>query len=325
MAEANLTSEIIASTGLVPVSSGAWREISYIWADQLYGDPPKVLAKYLFTYHMTAVQWHRWNEWGDRFVSEVIEPIYFRLANDISWNIYWVSVLSEKELRKIDPQQRIVFTSNTEYTRNLLLPLEHLSDSIPIGRISVDITGREIEQPSDAWTSQLEGKGLSFCLDEYTKKNLNAYLEGKTECQKLTISFIDAVAGQRLTKLCSIFIPQKFRAHCYPKDWSIPFQNVNLLYGLNGSGKTSLLSAIELVMTGEVRSLMEDAAQAESIQAKPVLSVEVNRQSVVLAPPLKPAEKKERERQFYRSRNANRTSSHDVMYRGWITPKNITS
>lgn len=104
MAEANLTPEIIASTGLVPVSGGAWREISYIWADQLYGDPPRVLAKYLFTYHMTAAQWHQWNEWGDRFVSEVIEPIYFRLANDISWNIYWVSVLSEEELRKIDPR-----------------------------------------------------------------------------------------------------------------------------------------------------------------------------------------------------------------------------
>ena len=58
MAEANLTSEIIASTGLVPVSSGAWREISYIWADQLYGDPTKVLAKYLFKYKMTAVQRH---------------------------------------------------------------------------------------------------------------------------------------------------------------------------------------------------------------------------------------------------------------------------
>lgn len=309
MAEANLTPEIIASTGLVPVSVGAWREISYIWADQLYGDPPRVLAKYLFTYHVTAAQWHQWNEWGDRFVSEVIEPIYFRLANDISWNIYWVSVLSEEELRKINPQQRIVFTSNTEYTRNLLLSLEHLSESIPIGRISVDITGREMEQPSDDWTAQLEGKGLSFCLDEYAKKNLDAYLEGKTESQKSTISSIDAVAGQHLTKLRSIFIPQKFRAHCYPKDWSIPFRNVNLLYGLNGSGKTSLLSAIELAMTGDVRSLMEDAAQAESIQAKPVLSVEVDERSVVLAPPLKPAEKKERERQFYRSRNANRTSS----------------
>ena len=55
--------------------------------------------------------------------------------------------------------------------------------------------------------------------------------------------------------------------------------------------------------------LWRDAAQAESIQAKPELSVEVDERSVVLAPPLKPAEKKERERQFTEAGTPNRTSS----------------
>lgn len=222
---------------------------------------------------------------GDHFVSEVIEPVYFRLANDISWNIYWISVLREEELRKVDPRHQIAFTSNTEYTRNLLFSLEHLSEAIPIGRISVDATDEKVQQPSDIWLTQLENKGMSFCLDEYAKKNLDAYLDGKTESQKSTISSIDVVDGQHLTKLRSIFIPRGFRAHCYPKDWNVPFRNVNLLYGLNGSGKTSLLSAIELAMTGEVRSIQDNASQSESIQATPVLSVEVDGRSVALAPP----------------------------------------
>lgn len=307
MAEADLMFETIQATGLTPDSLCVWQGIPYIWANQQYGAPHRVFAYYLFTYHETAEQWRKWTEWGDHFVSEVIEPVYFRLANDISWNIYWISVLREEELRKVDPRHQIAFTSNTEYTRNLLFSLEHLSEAIPIGRISVDATDEKVQQPSDIWLTQLENKGMSFCLDEYAKKNLDAYLDGKTESQKSTISSIDVVDGQHLTKLRSIFIPRGFRAHCYPKDWNVPFRNVNLLYGLNGSGKTSLLSAIELAMTGEVRSIQDNASQSESIQATPVLSVEVDGRSVALAPPLKPAKKKERERQFYRNRSTNRT------------------
>ncbi len=49
MAEMSPITEIIVSAGLVPIDIGVWREIPYIWADQLYGDPPKAFAKYLFT------------------------------------------------------------------------------------------------------------------------------------------------------------------------------------------------------------------------------------------------------------------------------------
>ena len=87
---------------------------------------------------------------------------------------------------------------------------------------------------------RLEDKGLGFCLDEYAKRKLDAYLAGEPEEQKAAISSSDDVAGQRLTKVCSVFIPQGYRSHCYQKNWNIPFQKVNLLYGFNGSGKTSL-------------------------------------------------------------------------------------
>lgn len=304
MAEADLMFESIAATGLVPGPICTWQDTPYIWADQRYGDPPRVFAKYLFTYHETAAQWHQWSEWGDRLVSEVIEPVYFRLANDTSWNIYWVSVLREEELKKVDPRQQAVFTSNTEYTRNLILSLEHLSGAIPIGRVSVDATGKEIEQPSDVWLTQLEGKGLGFCLEAYAKKNLDAYLEGKTGSQRSEGSSRNTVAGQHLAKLRAISIPQEFRAHCYSKNWSIPFQAVNLLYGLNGSGKTSLLSAIELALTGDIRSFTGDTARA--VPARPILAAEIDGRTVELAPLLKDAEKKEREQQFYRSRSNGR-------------------
>jgi len=308
MAEVNPIPEIIESKGLVVDSAGVWREIPYVWADQQYGDPPKAFAKYLFTY-TNAAQWHLWDEWGDGFVSEVIEPVYFQLANDISWNIYWVSVLNETELCQIDTQQRISFSSNTEYTRNLLIPLENLANSIPIGRIATDTIDGEMTLPSDVWMAQLDAEGLDFCLSEYATKNLDAYLEGRNRKQKTAAPSVEEFKGQRLTKLESIFVPKSFRAHCYPKDWTIPFRNVNLLYGLNGSGKTSLLSAIELAMTGQVRSLMEEVEQSTSTQEATVLTVETDQETIDLHPPQTSMRKKERERKFYKSRSAKRLGS----------------
>ncbi len=305
MAEMKPIPEIIASKGLAAGRTGAWRGIPFIWADQLYGDPPKAFAKYLFTY-TNAAQWSRWDEWGDGFVSEVIEPVYFQTANDISWNIYWVSVLNEAELRQIDIQQRISFSSNTEYTRNLLIPLEHLANSIPIGRIAADTIGGEMALPSDDWMTQLDAEDLGFCLNEYTAKNLDAYLEGGNREQKIAVPPAEESKGRRLMKLESIFVPKSFRAHYYPKDWTIPFRNVNLLYGPNGSGKTSLLSAIELTVTGQVRNLTEEAEQSASTQEATVLTVKMGQEAVDLHPPQTSAVKKERERQLYKSRSAKR-------------------
>lgn len=117
---------------------------------------------------------------GGHFVSDVIEPVYFRLANDISWNIYWISVLKEEELKKVDPRQRIAFTSNTEYTRNLLLSLEHLSDAIPIGRITVDTMQEELQQPGDIWLKQLEDKGLGFLPGRVCEKETGCLFGRRT-------------------------------------------------------------------------------------------------------------------------------------------------
>lgn len=299
--------ESVLAAGFVIKHLSCWQGIPYIWADDLHGEPRRPFAKYLFTF-TDAEEWNRWEQWGDGFVTEVIEPVYFQTANDISWNLYWISVLEEGQLSQIDPCQRLSFSSNTEYTRNLVVPLERLSEWIPVGRILEDEGDREIASPSESWLEQLDQEGLAFCLDEYSQKALEAYVGGTAEVRKVAVEPADAPASrQRLTMLRSITIQKGFREHYYPKDWVIPLQTVNLLYGPNGAGKTSVLSAIELAMTGEIRSFtdLEDA----SAEARVVLSATVDGQTVELRPPREAAEKKEREQQFYKSRNTNRTAS----------------
>lgn len=166
MAATDCIDEVIFTSGLDSKFTGIWRGIEYGWADYIYHGT--VLAKYIFTFTNAA----QWNELYDRqvdFVSEIIEPVYFQQANDISWNLYWVAVLAEDELKQLDLQKRLIFSSNTEFTRNLVVSLEQLPNYVPVGHISVSQTVENLVQPVDIWTEALEQEDLTFCLGEYKK------------------------------------------------------------------------------------------------------------------------------------------------------------
>lgn len=304
MAETNPIPEILAPTGLSVCFSGVWQEIPYTWADNLYGMPSRAFAKYLFTF-TDAEQWNQWEQWGDNFVTEVIEPVYFQQVGDISWNLYWVSVLKEAQFNQIDTQQKIAFSSNTEYTRNLMVPLERLEDFIPVGRIQAYLSSKEVQLPDEIWMNQLEPKGLSFCLEEFAQKTLDAYVGGTSVDRKTSPESGKLFSqSQKFDSLRSISIPRDFRRHYYSKDWNIDFQGVNLLYGPNGAGKTSLLSAIELALTGEVRHLSK--TKDPSIQAEVILTANVDGANVEVHPPRTSAKKKDVEQKFYKSRSGKR-------------------
>lgn len=152
----------------------------------------------------------------------------------------------------------------------------------------------------------MEAKGLSFCLKGFSQASLEQYINGELAEELSAEENIALQAGgQPLDTLRSIFIPQNFRDHYYQKAWSIPFQRVNLLYGANGAGKTSLFSGIELAITGEVRSL--SSTEDTPVPVDIALQAEEDGQRVTLNPPCTDAEKKQRERRWYQGRSNNRT------------------
>ena len=310
MEEWNQIVEEIYSAGLRPLSSEIklWQDIPYLWADYVYAPSGQRFAKYLFTY-ITAEQWRRWPQWDDDFVREVIEPVYFQQIDDTSWNIYWVSVMPERQLREMDVQQRITFSSNTEYTRNLIVSMEQLSDAVPVGHIKVRDGGEELRDPADDWLQRLEPEALEFCLREFSQKAFDNYLDGETRQRNTLQKPPETAPGGQLNALEAIRIPQNFRPHYYPKEWTIPFCAVNLLYGPNGSGKTSLLSAIELAMTGEVRGPSSGAIGDCLVPADIMLTAATDGGSIVLRPPREAKEKKSLEQQWYRDRSTKRPAS----------------
>ena len=232
MEKADVLKQKVKEAGLAVCRAGSWRGIPYFWADYNFeiAGAPQAIAKYLFTF--TDSQ-----EWDSLFVSckeftfSVILPIYFEQRGDINWNLYWVSVLEREQLERIDTQAKILFSGNTEYTRNLFAPLERLQDFIPAGRVPSMPTEENIPMPSEDWVSRLEPFGMSFCLDKYSYGTLDAYAQGApVESGEETESASAPDSEQQIRRLHSILIPKSFRPHYYHKNLGIPFAPVNLLF-----------------------------------------------------------------------------------------------
>ena len=111
--------------------------------------------------------------------------------------------------------------------------------------------------------------------------------------------------AQKIQQLHELTIPKGFRPHCYPKDWSIPLVSANVLYGPNGTGKTSLLSAVEAALTGENCGITREPADVAGLQ----LMLETDQGERTVEPAKDEGERKKRERQWYQNRENNKTKA----------------
>ena len=304
MAGTDCIDEVIFTSGLSSGCTGVWHGIEYGWADCIYQGI--TFAKYIFTF-TDAVQWNMLYEKQAEFMSEIIEPVYFQQANDISWNLYWAAVLAEEQLQQLDLQKRLTFSSNTKFTRNLVVSLEQLPNRIPVGRVPLSRPAQDLPQPVDAWTDTLERDGLSFCLSEYKLTVLESYLETGLSPKNKKSSRRKNAAQQSIQSIQEVRIPQGFRRHYYPKSWNIPLVSANVLYGPNGTGKTSVLSAIEAVLTGETSC----GGTQEQFELDSGLELRLNTDHGELSvrPAKDNAEKKQREQRWYLNRENNRTKT----------------
>lgn len=312
MAETDCIDEVIFTSGLSSDRTGVWNGIEFGWADYIYQGI--TLARYIFTF-TDAAQWNVLYERQAEFMSEIIEPVYFQQASDISWNLYWVAVLAEEQLQRLDLQKRLTFSSNTEFTRNLIVSLEQLPSRIPVGRVSLSRPAGDLPQPVDVWTDALDPDDFGFCLSEYRSAVLESYLEtGLPPKDKKSLRRKHEIQ-QSIQSIREIRIPQNFRSHYYPKDWNIPLVSTNVLYGPNGTGKTSVLSAIEAALTGETFC----GGTQEQFEPDSGLELRLNTDQGELAvrPAGDNAEKKQREQRWYLNRENNRTKTqlNEVFHR----------
>ncbi len=165
--------------------------------------------------------------------------------------VYILYILDEKS--KNIPIQ--VIESNKTYGRKYVFTE---NETITFINGIVKTTSEEVEatSPVQVWDGILREEHLTGCLTEvYSKKKVDAYLAGERldadyvqddDYKALTTSHIPTI------KWVKSLNTKGFRDFCFD-DKVMEFGQINLFHGANGSGKTSVLEAIEYALTSEVR------------------------------------------------------------------------
>ena len=154
--------DVLASHNFRFESACNWRGLSFAWADYLYPQTGAVLAKYLFI-PLTLSEWYDFQTSFEEFLTDVVENIYYSLHNDLCWNLYLVCVLTDEDFSCIDSHARFHFESNTDYVRNLILPMAKLNERLPVGHTLSQFEDRPLIDPEKEWREILGD--FDFCLE----------------------------------------------------------------------------------------------------------------------------------------------------------------
>ena len=276
--------------------SNMWHGIPYVWGNYYYPSNNRTIAKYIFL-HIDMNSWHTICSTESQFVSDVIEDTFYSLNNDLRWNVYLICIVSDHDFENIDRYEKRLFENNINYTRNYLFSESALETRIPIGKVLMG-GGQQIIYPIEEWKNQLDE--YSFCMRDYTNDtNFEELIKSQLSIQDF---FDKEPVSLDMQEICNIKIPEKFRPHIYKKDWVFPCEKFNLLFGDGGTGKTSVLSAIELCITGSIYKPQKYAEDSAS-QSKVSLSVLEQDGTTIIEKPQSPRQIRARERKWYNCYN----------------------
>jgi hypothetical protein len=224
-------------------------------------DGENTIARYVFFYVDAAffLDTSESEESFTVFEKRYLEPIFFSLDGDLRWNLYCVFILSDADFNKIPEEKRLMVEGDKSYARKLVLAESNFLSAIPLGQIKGAIEA-EVADPYEDWFRLLESEGLEFCLEEYWQDNIIRYLNGdignKNENESSNETSREKIEEPPVfedSRIGSLYLGSAYRQECFDPDNScFHFSQINLLEGANGSGKTSVLEAIERAITNEI-------------------------------------------------------------------------
>lgn len=271
------------------------------WGDYICPGTQRIAERYCFV----QTDYGFWREkifHADEFISQITEPAFYQLRNDLRWNLYLVCVFEKKEFDKIPLEEYLEFEQNTEYTRNFLVEESAFLRAIPSGRVFEEKEGIETPTPWQDWNEILEQDGLGFCLGPYASTGLEEYLAFGKEKNAIKQE-VDKQKQERVEKLLRLQLDETYRSDCFGRSYEIPFQRINLLDGRNGAGKTSILDAVELTLTGNVRK--SRVQKRDGKEQGTELAVILGEREAVMGKPRNVESEKTRESSWYKSRRTS--------------------
>ncbi len=178
------------------------------------------------------------------------------IRNNNSKSLVYIVYILDDNSENI-PIQKI--ESNKTYGRKYVFTEE---ETITFINGIVKTSNDEISEvsPIQEWDKILKEAHLTACMTEaYAAKKVENYLKGN----RFDADYVydDDYASMRYSKVPKVkwiksLDTTGFRDFCFD-DKEITFGQINLFYGANGSGKTSVLEAIEYALTSEVRRVKD--------------------------------------------------------------------
>lgn len=190
------------------------------------------------------------------FETKYFSSYFFREDTDLKWNYYLILIVGREEYIDADISQ---LEQDDKYLRKLVMTEEEFEVYINHGantkNSEKNISGIDTFAEWQCELSQIGLDGILFYSFESAK--VRQYIENRKPIQpsgahiknwKNNDNFNEKKLIQKIVKLNL----DNFRSHCLQNKLDIPLTTMNLISGSNGSGKSSICSAIEYALTGNI-------------------------------------------------------------------------
>jgi len=223
-----------------------------IRCEKLYQNKP-----YQIFYFDCSNQWINTNIDFEKYLDEYLERLftddYYSNAGFLQWNYYLVFL---NDLRIDINDKKKMIEKNEKFARKFVLDYNELESWLNKKyTIESDYSSKIKKDLSLLWINKLKANDLDCVyLKSISYKNgLNSFIAGapikeSNEIEEIKASNQLEIKYENLAAINRIIL-EDYRT--YPIKKEFDFGKVNLFFGQNGSGKTSLLEAIELFTCGK--------------------------------------------------------------------------
>ncbi len=191
------------------------------------------------------------------YQSELLGTSYFDSESkaDLRWNHYLYFVTSALNSGDAFVKAKAAIESDREYARKVVVTENDLETILDDRGFGLESAAGLPPDPLSIWTDFLEGHHLGFIVDE--SRQVPAVVRNIADGVRLPVLRVpatpdlDAAEKNAATEFLASIAIREFRK--YPLQKTFEFGTVNLILGVNGVGKTSLLEAIEYLFCGKIR------------------------------------------------------------------------
>ncbi|MHC1745886.1 MAG: AAA family ATPase [Negativicutes bacterium] len=194
-----------------------------------------------------------------QFQHKLLSSTYFQTKNDLRWNFYLIFLFDE-DCDRANYSSLPKIENDEDFARKHFFSTSDAIDYLTKKDYFVQQDTSDLPiNPMSEWTDILDEVQLTATLNtEFSSAVVTRYIYEQVPFNTLSFNNgIDRRIGTQSQQLMLKRVKEveigKYRKHCFPSQEKFKPKLINLLYGTNGSGKTSILESIECSLTGSVK------------------------------------------------------------------------